>query len=275
MNNQGLVWVVDDHKLRREGTAGVLQPWAERNAICIRQIDHPGQLPPVSGDVPAAATLCILSLGGHEVASPDGQSAIGAALDALDGRMLVVWADTVAAGDAAQMRALGVRALISTRLPSEIAVAALDLVMAGGSYLPGSRVEAEHPMAAPAMSVPPRSSGGAASAISPHPWTRPVDLARVPVAGSDSGVGRLPMGAILSSGVPLTDLTKRQREVVEALQQGYSNKHIARMLDLSEATIKLHVRQLIRKFGANNRTQVAMLASRQAPAATTQPGDGR
>jgi DNA-binding NarL/FixJ family response regulator len=56
-------------------------------------------------------------------------------------------------------------------------------------------------------------------------------------------------------------LTNRQREVLAMLQQGRSNKEIARDLGLAEITVKLHVTAILRAFGADNRTQVAIRAS--------------
>lgn len=56
-------------------------------------------------------------------------------------------------------------------------------------------------------------------------------------------------------------LTRRQQEVLERLQLGRSNKHIGRDLDMQESTVKVHVRQIMRKLGAANRTQAALLAS--------------
>ncbi|WP_172403355.1 response regulator transcription factor [Ensifer aridi] len=56
-------------------------------------------------------------------------------------------------------------------------------------------------------------------------------------------------------------LTRRQNEVLEQLRQGRSNKHIARDLDMEESTVKVHVRQIMRKLGASNRTQAALLGA--------------
>ncbi|MCK0149487.1 response regulator transcription factor [Marivita sp. S6314] len=55
-------------------------------------------------------------------------------------------------------------------------------------------------------------------------------------------------------------LTERERQVLKGLTEGKSNKEIARDLDLSEPTIKLHVKTLYRKVGASNRTQAALIA---------------
>lgn len=55
-------------------------------------------------------------------------------------------------------------------------------------------------------------------------------------------------------------LTRREMQVLEGLSVGKSNKEIARDLELSEPTIKLHVKNLYRKIGAGNRTQAALIA---------------
>ncbi|MEE4288176.1 MAG: response regulator transcription factor [Erythrobacter sp.] len=55
-------------------------------------------------------------------------------------------------------------------------------------------------------------------------------------------------------------LSTREREVLDGLCKGLSNKEIARDLDLREPTIKLHVKALCRKLGARNRTHAAMIA---------------
>jgi two-component system, NarL family, nitrate/nitrite response regulator NarL len=64
----------------------------------------------------------------------------------------------------------------------------------------------------------------------------------------------------LESGSPLRKLTARQREVLSHLARGRSNKEIARCLGLLESTVKVHVRTILRKLAAANRTQAAMLA---------------
>jgi len=55
-------------------------------------------------------------------------------------------------------------------------------------------------------------------------------------------------------------LSPRERQVLEGLMRGLSNKEIAREVDLQEVTVKLHVKTLCRKLGAKNRTQAALAA---------------
>jgi len=51
-------------------------------------------------------------------------------------------------------------------------------------------------------------------------------------------------------------LTKRQRDVLRLLAQGASNKDIAHGLNISESTVKVHVRAIMAVNGASNRTQI-------------------
>jgi DNA-binding NarL/FixJ family response regulator len=53
-------------------------------------------------------------------------------------------------------------------------------------------------------------------------------------------------------------LTSRELAVVRAIQQGKSNKIIANELNMSLSTVKVHVRNVMRKLSAKNRTEVAM-----------------
>jgi DNA-binding NarL/FixJ family response regulator len=60
-------------------------------------------------------------------------------------------------------------------------------------------------------------------------------------------------------------LTARQEGVFGLLRRGYSNKSIARQLGMSESTVKVHARKIMRKFGVANRTQLAVAAMNQVP----------
>lgn len=60
------------------------------------------------------------------------------------------------------------------------------------------------------------------------------------------------------------ELTARERDVLQGICEGLSNKEIARNLGLQEVTVKLHVKTLSRKLGARNRTHAAMIAKELA-----------
>jgi DNA-binding NarL/FixJ family response regulator len=62
----------------------------------------------------------------------------------------------------------------------------------------------------------------------------------------------LPVSAVL--------LTSRQMEVLEEIRHGKANKQIAYELNMSEHTVKVHLRDIMRKLKARNRTEVAVLS---------------
>jgi DNA-binding NarL/FixJ family response regulator len=58
------------------------------------------------------------------------------------------------------------------------------------------------------------------------------------------------------------ELTPREREVLQLLAQGLSNRAIAYQLDISEHTVKFHVNAIMNKLGAQSRTEAAVQATR-------------
>ena len=53
-------------------------------------------------------------------------------------------------------------------------------------------------------------------------------------------------------------LSIRQREVLQLLWRGDTNKAIAERLNLSQSTVNVHIRRLMKMLGAKNRTQVVL-----------------
>ena len=65
----------------------------------------------------------------------------------------------------------------------------------------------------------------------------------------------------LSVGVPIPGLSDRQFEVLLKAVRGYSNKAIARALQLSESTVKAHLSASFRVLGVSNRTEAVYAAA--------------
>lgn len=116
----------------------------------------------------------------------------------------------------------GVRGYIPTTLNPSVIIQALHLVLAGGSFIP-------------------------AETIVTH-------FENLDVNNEKERFGTVKL-------TPPQDLTPRQLEVLQLLQQGKSNKVIAYELGAQESTIKVHIRQIMRKLKAKNRTQAALFAS--------------
>ena len=68
----------------------------------------------------------------------------------------------------------------------------------------------------------------------------------------------------------LAQLTAREREILDHLAQGQSNKAIARALDISHDTVKLHVKHILAKLNLSSRVEAAVFAVEQKAA-----GQGR
>ena len=69
--------------------------------------------------------------------------------------------------------------------------------------------------------------------------------------------------ATTASSPPTADtLTGRQRDVLNLIVQGRSNKEIARILKLGEGTVKVHVAALFAKLGINRRAAAAVAGAR-------------
>lgn len=121
----------------------------------------------------------------------------------------------------------GAKAFLPSSSPGPLLVAVIHLVFAGGVYVP------------PAMVV-----GGASDA--------------------DGAVGRNGTDErrhqVIAENFQM--LTPRQRHVLVLLSQGLSNRNIADSLEMCENTVKAHVKQIMRKLEAHNRTQAALMADR-------------
>ena len=82
-----------------------------------------------------------------------------------------------------------------------------------------------------------------------HPYVSPELLARPATA----------VEADARQEGQLASLTPREIEVLELVAGGCQNKEIAARLQLSENTVKLHIRNIISKLGVHNRTEAAMI----------------
>jgi DNA-binding NarL/FixJ family response regulator len=70
------------------------------------------------------------------------------------------------------------------------------------------------------------------------------------------------MSASSTQSVNDASLTTRQRQVLELIVQGKSNKETARALGLGEGTVKVHVAALFRTLGVTSRSAAAAAGAR-------------
>ncbi|MDT8342867.1 MAG: response regulator transcription factor [Thermohalobaculum sp.] len=90
----------------------------------------------------------------------------------------------------------------------------------------------------------------------------PANASRKPRAHHNGGAAQTPHGPPngVNGHASEPTLSNREIEIAAALRDGHSNKIIARKLDITESTVKTHLKAILRKIGAQNRTQVAIWA---------------
>jgi DNA-binding NarL/FixJ family response regulator len=69
-----------------------------------------------------------------------------------------------------------------------------------------------------------------------------------------------PVSRALSSRIPNSDLSAREREVLDLIVEGKSNKEIATDLGISESTVKCHVSVILMRLNVTDRTQAVVTA---------------
>jgi DNA-binding NarL/FixJ family response regulator len=144
-------------------------------------------------------------------------------------------------------------------MASHIAVAAIEFVQAGGRYYPHTPIRGQ---SAPTFQVA-WSALSDADQTDVQPCSPEIEIESPssslgPHGGSESNEEN---HSELRFDWQALHLTPRQMDVLHSLERGLSNKTIGKELALSESTVKLHVRHLMRKLRVRNRTQIALLAS--------------
>ena len=79
-----------------------------------------------------------------------------------------------------------------------------------------------------------------------------------------AGKTTIPLGVTCHAPAP-DRLSTREIEVAAAIARGLSNKYVARLLAIAEPTVKAHLRTILRKTGAANRTQLAVWLLQHGP----------
>ncbi|MCW2243128.1 LuxR C-terminal-related transcriptional regulator [Azospirillum canadense] len=136
-------------------------------------------------------------------------------------------------GDAVQEAfQLGAHGYISSAVELSVALEAIRLVAAGGSFVPAGFL---HRLM--------QNKDGASDRTKPD---------------GDASLGVDDLG----NHPPMDGLSPRQRSVLACMKEGKPNKIIAYELGMRESTVKVHVRSILKKIGAINRTEAVYRALR-------------
>lgn len=220
------VLIVDPKSLRRAEIATFLQVWSESAGLSVI----------AATDLPEDAIqsghcrLAIVNVGGTAVGSSENQRCIKAIRALMPETPLVVISDREEPEEVLAAFQAGARGFIPSSIEPPVALQALTFILGGGSFYPPAAI-------LQGLQQGTRECGDAET------------------AGDAIEIGdRAPWR--------VGGLTPRQQEVLGYLRQGKSNKVIARELNMQESTVKVHVRHIMRKLGAANRTQAALCAIR-------------
>jgi DNA-binding NarL/FixJ family response regulator len=166
--------------------------------------------------------ILILNMDGASISEPKVQSDINLLRDAFPDTPLVLLSDHTDLDCSIDSLCEKVNGYITTNMAPTVAIAAIRLVYAGGQYIPTETLSSY------SCSIQPTAS----------------------------------MSSKSTSKSKVEGLTSRQYEVFKQLKKGKSNKLIAYELGVQESTIKVHVREIMKKLHATNRTHAVFLASK-------------
>ncbi len=95
-------------------------------------------------------------------------------------------------------------------------------------------------------------------------------MGKLVAAFQSQGAPEAPLGAAMPAqgeaaeagdAAGVSPLSPREEDVLREIARGLSNKEIARVLDIAETTVKIHVQHILRKLGLSSRVQAAVYAS--------------
>jgi len=214
------VLLVDDHALIREGIALVMQQLGDNTQILEAET--------AEGALEIAQSNSNLDLVLLDLNLPDNDdfSLLQSMREELPSTPIVMLSATEDASLIQQALQIGANGFIPKSSSSKVMLQAVQLILAGGLYLPPQLM----------------TNNSITSTATSEQGNSQSDVDNTPANSTD------------------LQFTKRQTEVLSLLDQGLSNKEIARKLDMSPSTVKVHVAAILRICEASNRTQAVSLA---------------
>lgn len=205
--------IIDARLLSRDCLARVLSEECDATVTCFSTIDEW-----LTVGKPTPASLLVLCQHGRSKAETLKEvERLADAGEHIRRCPTVIFSDNEDPSLIVQTLGKNIRGYVPTSVSINVAVQAMELVRAGGVFVPASSFIAAHSA--------PESASSASQKI-------------------------------------LGLFTARQAAVVDALRRGKANKIIAYELNMRESTVKVHVRNIMKKLRATNRTEVAYIANR-------------
>lgn len=215
--------LIDSRKLMRCSISDLLANYAPE--FSVMPYSSCTELIQSSDDEKERIGLLVMDVDGASIGEPEVQDDIDALHQAFSGIPLILLSDRLDVDCSVEALCSKVSGYVTTDLAPPVAIAAMRLVYAGGTYIP----------------------------------------AETHSNASNSSTQAKQLNAEKKSEKPGIDgLTSRQYEVFKQLKEGKSNKLIAYELGVQESTVKVHVREIMKKLHATNRTHAVFLASKNS-----------
>lgn len=253
--------VIDDNRMRQAGIVSLISDWAHDLELQIRQISTKGVLRELEQS--DGCRLVLFSIGGTSIRASEARGIVRILHALAPDAPVVVVSDRDEPEEIVSAYQASCSGYIPTSMDPALALQAMGFILDGGSYFPPSALR----LVAAGGSVPDGSdedgdddsdydAGEGGDGVGSDGGSDGAPQLR----GERPSVAQLTPVQAEATNEP-RGLTGRQFEVLQCLQKGQPNKLIARELGMTEGTVKVHVRQIMRKLGATNRTQVAILAA--------------
>ena len=262
---QKTVFIVDAMAFRRARVESFLNPWARNEQVELISLD------PDEAHIKlverSECDMLIYSVGAPSAVEVFAEIQVLHTLRR-DAALAIVSDDENPSTVIASIRS-GARGYLSNSMPPDLALQALSFVLHGGTYFPPAVIMAGRALAgaAPLEYAPPDFAQEQTLPDLEHQnqaSMQPQDdiLYEQPGSLFDGKTVGIHRSNGFDSVRPAPEFTERQYAVLTCLCQGDPNKVIGRKLGMTETTVKVHVREIMRKLGVSNRTQVAIAAAR-------------
>jgi DNA-binding NarL/FixJ family response regulator len=259
------VFLVDAMAFRRARAESFLNPWARNESVELISLD-----PDEAHSRLVERAVCDMLIYSVGAPSPHEVFTEIQVLHTLrrDAALAIVSDDENPATVLAAIRC-GAQGYFSNSMPPDLALQALSFVLHGGTYFPPTAFLASQTFSAPAP-IEYRQPDLSQEQLLPGPEQQtqapPLGLPEDGLyeqQGSlfDDKAAGVPREHGLNGARHAPEFTERQYAVLVCLCQGDPNKVIGRKLGMTETTVKVHVREIMRKLGVSNRTQVAIAAA--------------
>ncbi len=225
--------IVDSRDLRRASLASLLTAWAKLHSLELVAVSPEHVIADLSSK--PECRMLVLSLGNECRAVLNDSPWLHAVRNLAPSASLVIVSDSEQPEEVALALGAGADGFIPTDIDPHLVLRAFSFVLEGGTFYPLSSIRL-------LSRFPAGGCSELTGAAEDETRNKTLDL-------DDARELFSPYSS---------DLTTREGEVLELLRLGKPNKLIARQLGMTEATAKVHVRHILRKLGATNRTQAAL-----------------